>query len=61
MIIQKAGISICSTCYLLNMWHKGSGMFCSGVEGEEVMEDNASVMNHIESDYKDDIDGSWIF
>ena len=38
------------------MWHKGGGMFCCGVEGEELDEAEAddSVVHPIELDYKND-------
>ena len=56
MSIQKAGNDICSMCYQFNMWHKGGGMFCLGVEGEEQdeAEANDSVVHPIELDYKKD-------
>ena len=53
LIIRKAGNDICSTCYQFNMWHKGGGMFCQGVDGEaleELEEDDDSVVNLIELD-----------
>ena len=56
LIIRKAANNICSTCYQCNMWHKGGGMFCHGVEGEELdeAEMEESVVNPIELDYEND-------
>ena len=57
MIIWKAGNDVCSMCYQFNMWHKGNGMFCSGVQGEELdeAEEGDSVVHPIELDYEKDV------
>ena len=57
MIIRKAGNDICSTCYQFNMWHKGGGMSCRGIEGEELdeEEEDDSAVHPIELDYKKDV------
>ena len=57
MIMRKAGNNICSTCYQFNMWYKGGGMFCCGVEGEELDEaeaDDSVVVHPIEPNYEKD-------
>ena len=58
LIIRKAGNDICSTCYQFNIWHKGGGMFCHGVDREKLdeLEVDDSVVHLIELDYeKNDI------
>ena len=47
---------MCSTCYQFNMWHQDGGMFCRGVEGEEVVKEDDSGIDLIESDYEDNTD-----
>ena len=59
IITRKTGKDICSTCYQFNMWHKGGGMYCRGVEGEELdeaeaAEEDDSVVHPIELDYEKD-------
>ena len=50
MIVRKAQIDVCGTCYKFHVWQKGGGIFCHGVEGEE--EDDSDL----DSDYEDDYD-----
>ena len=35
MIVRKPSNDICATCYKYQMWQKGGGMFCCGIEGED--------------------------